>query len=65
MRTIDHLRRYNIKLNGKDIEDLANLLLWRQYERDHPEAKMLKSKSVLTRLAKRDNWPPGLKLVHH
>ena len=29
VRTIDQLRRYNIKLNGKDIEDLANILLWR------------------------------------
>ncbi|OKP02203.1 hypothetical protein PENSUB_7186 [Penicillium subrubescens] len=29
IRIIDSLRRYNIKLNGKDIEDLANLLLWR------------------------------------
>jgi hypothetical protein len=43
MRTIDRLRRYNFKLNGKDIEDCANLLLWRQYERDHPEAKMPKT----------------------
>ena len=65
VRNIDHLRQYNIKLNGKDIEDSANLLLWRQYERDHPEAKMLKSKSILARLAKRENWPPGLKLVNH
>ena len=64
VRTIDHLRRYNIKLNGKDIEDQANLLLWRQYERDHPEAKMPKSKSILARLAKREDWPPGLKLVN-
>ena len=29
VRTIDYLRQYNIKLNGKDIEDQANLLLWR------------------------------------
>ena len=64
VRTIDHLRQYNIKLNSKDIEDKANLLLWRQYERDHPEAVMPKSKSILTRLANRDNWPPGLKLVN-
>ncbi|PKX93524.1 uncharacterized protein P174DRAFT_450534 [Aspergillus novofumigatus IBT 16806] len=48
VRTIDHLRRYNIKLNGKGIEDSANLLLWRQYERDHPEAAMPKSKSILS-----------------
>jgi hypothetical protein len=65
VRTIDHLRRYNIKLNGKDIEDFANLLLWRQYVRDHPEAAMPKSKSILSRLAKREDWPPGLKLVNH
>jgi DDE superfamily endonuclease len=65
VRTIDHLRRYNIKFNGRDIEDFANLLLWREYERDHPEAKIPKSKSILARLAKREDWPPGLKLVNH
>ncbi len=37
VRTINHLRRYNIKLDGKDIEDFPNLLLWREYERDHPK----------------------------
>lgn len=63
MRVIDHLRRYNIKLNSKDIEDFVNLLLWRQYERDYPEAKILKSKSILARWARREDWLPGLKLV--
>lgn len=55
VRTIDRLRRYNIKLNGKDIEDYANLLLWRQYVRDHPEAVMPKSKSILARLTNRED----------
>jgi hypothetical protein len=59
------LRRYNIKLNGKDIEDLANLLLWRQYERDHPDATVPKTSLVLPRLAKAEILPPRLKLVNH
>jgi len=65
VRTIDQLRRYNIKLNGKDIEDLANILLWRQFERDYPEAKMPPSNSILARLANRQDLPTGLKLVNH
>ncbi|KAJ5364937.1 uncharacterized protein N7496_010650 [Penicillium cataractarum] len=65
VRVIDSLRRYNIKLNGRDIEDYANLLLWRQYERDHPEATLPKTTAVLPRLAKAKNRPPGLKLVNH
>jgi hypothetical protein len=65
LRTIDSLRRYNIKLNSKDIEDLANLLLWRQYERDYPDATVLKTLLVLPRLAKAEILPPGLKLVNH
>jgi hypothetical protein len=65
IRTIDSLRRYNIKLNGKDIEDLANLLLWRQYERDHPEATVPKTSAILPRLANAEILPPGLKLVNH
>jgi hypothetical protein len=65
LRTIDSLSRYNIKLNGKDIEDLANLLLWRQYERDHPDATVPKTSPILPRLAKAENLPPGLKLVNH
>jgi hypothetical protein len=52
LRTIDSLRRYNIKLNGKDIEDLANLLLWRLYDRDHPDATVPKTSLVLPQLAK-------------
>jgi hypothetical protein len=65
LRTIDSLSRYNIKLNSKDIEDLANLLLWRQYERDHPDATVPKTSPILPRLAKAENLPPRLKLVNH
>lgn len=64
VRMIDSLRRYNIKLNGKDIKDLANLILWRQYRKDHPDATGSKT-SILSRLAKAENLPPGLKLVNH
>jgi hypothetical protein len=65
LRIIDSLRCYNIKLNRKDIEDLANLLLWRQYERDYPDTTVLKTSPVLLRLAKAEILPPRLKLVNH
>jgi hypothetical protein len=65
LSTIDSLSRFNIKLNGKDIEDLANLLLWRQYERDHPDATVPKTSAILPRLAKAQNIPSKLKLVNH
>ncbi|KAJ5150805.1 uncharacterized protein N7482_010057 [Penicillium canariense] len=65
LRTIDNLRRFNIKFNGRDIEDFANLLLWRQYERDHPEATLPKTLPVLPRLARAKDRPPRLKLVNH
>lgn len=59
------MRRYNIKLNDKYIEDLAHLLLWRQYERDHPDATVPKTSAILPRLANAETLPPGLKLVNY
>jgi hypothetical protein len=64
-RTINNLRRLNIKLNDRDIEDFANLLLWRQYKRDHPEVAVSKTHQFLPRVSRAKGRPPALKLVNH